>query len=239
MACSPHQLAEAYAFSKLAEHLRMRTDVQNIDVMNLSGFCRNCLSKWLVAGARAEGVALDYAAACERVYGMPVKEWKSRHQTPATDEQMAAFKSTSELHAKHPKSGDGTAGAPLPPAAAMQQSVAHRPATANPTPTANATASATGAMHSDVCGQECVAPAPAPTRGVAGGGAGAAAAATPAANAPLPPLAPAAPQAPVELNVGVLTVSDRASAGTYPDASGPTAQACLAIGPQSETGRHY
>ena len=222
MAADQQTRIEAFAFRKLVEHLQMRTDVQNIDVMNLSGFCRNCLSKWLVAGARAEGLALDYAAACERVYGMPVKEWKSRHQKPATEEQMALFESTSKLHAKHPKPiADGGAAAPLAPAAAMVQSMTHRPVSG----------AATGAMHSDVCGQECQDSVPA--HAAAGGGASAAGASV---SAPLPPLAPAAPQLAVELNVGVLTVSDRASAGTYPDVSGPTVQACLAAHAQRHPG---
>lgn len=80
---------EAAAFRRLVAHLDERKDVQNIDLMNLAGFCRNCLSKWLVAAAEEEGVALDYDQARERVYGMPYSEWKAKHQTPATDEQLA------------------------------------------------------------------------------------------------------------------------------------------------------
>ncbi len=80
---------EAAAFRRLIAHLDERKDVQNIDLMNLAGFCRNCLSKWLVAAAEEEGATLDYEQARERVYGMPYSEWKAQHQTPATDEQLA------------------------------------------------------------------------------------------------------------------------------------------------------
>jgi len=71
---------EAAAFRRLLEHLRSRTDVQNIDLMNLAGFCRNCLSKWYAAAAEERGVALDLETARERVYGMPYAEWKAKHQ---------------------------------------------------------------------------------------------------------------------------------------------------------------
>ena len=85
---------EAAAFRRLVEHLRERTDVQNIDLMNLSGFCRNCLSKWYRAAAQERGLEIDDDQAREIVYGMPYKEWKSRYQTEATAEQKAAFKRT-------------------------------------------------------------------------------------------------------------------------------------------------
>ncbi len=71
---------EAAAFRQLLLHLRERTDVQNIDLMNLAGFCRNCLSKWYQAAANERGVALDQAEARELVYGMPYAEWKEKHQ---------------------------------------------------------------------------------------------------------------------------------------------------------------
>jgi uncharacterized protein len=92
---------EAAAFRSLVAHLQRRTDVQNIDLMNLAGFCRNCLSKWLVAAAKDEGVALDSEEARTWVYGMPYSEWKAKHQEPATPEQLATFKSSEPLHAKH------------------------------------------------------------------------------------------------------------------------------------------
>ena len=82
---------EAAAFRTLVAHLRERTDVQNIDLMNLSGFCRNCLSKWYVAAAQERGLELGYDEAREIVYGMPYSEWKAKHQTEATPEQLAAF----------------------------------------------------------------------------------------------------------------------------------------------------
>ena len=111
--CTPSMVAEAYAFRKLVEHLQMRTDVQNIDIMNLSGFCRNCLSKWYAAGMQAQGRPIAYEDACERVYGMPYSQWKKAHQKPATDEQMALFESTKPLHAKHPKPAPAPAPALL------------------------------------------------------------------------------------------------------------------------------
>jgi uncharacterized protein len=74
---------EAAAFRRLLEHFRSHTEVQNVDVMNLAGFCRNCLAKWYRAEAEARGVALSDEAAREVVYGMPYADWKARYQTPA------------------------------------------------------------------------------------------------------------------------------------------------------------
>ena len=85
---------EAAAFRRLVEHLRERNDVQNIDLMNLSGFCRNCLSKWYRAAAQDRGLEMTYDTARERVYGMPYDEWKSKHQTEATPEQRAAYEAS-------------------------------------------------------------------------------------------------------------------------------------------------
>ncbi|MHA7816278.1 MAG: DUF1244 domain-containing protein [Pseudohaliea sp.] len=82
---------EAAVFRRLLEHLDSRKDVQNIDLMNLAGFCRNCLAKWYVAAAGEQGVTLSYDEARERVYGMPYEDWKARYQVPATAEQQAAF----------------------------------------------------------------------------------------------------------------------------------------------------
>lgn len=89
---------EAAAFRTLVSHLRERTDVQNIDLMNLSGFCRNCLSKWYRAAAEEKGLDMDLDAAREIVYGMPYSEWKAKYQTEATDAQKAAFKATNPDH---------------------------------------------------------------------------------------------------------------------------------------------
>ncbi len=71
---------EAAAFRRLVNHLQTRTDVQNIDIMELAGFCRNCLSKWMLAAAEEQGVSMDYAEAREAVYGMPYEEWKDKYQ---------------------------------------------------------------------------------------------------------------------------------------------------------------
>ena len=82
---------EAAAFRRLRDHLRERTDVQNIDLMNLSGFCRNCLSRWYMEAANEDGIDLGKDEAREIVYGMPFSEWKAKHQTEASDEQKKAF----------------------------------------------------------------------------------------------------------------------------------------------------
>lgn len=82
---------EAAAFRTLVEHLRKRTDVQNIDLMNLSGFCRNCLSKWYKAAADDKGLELSLDDAREVVYGMPYADWKAQYQTEASPAQAAAF----------------------------------------------------------------------------------------------------------------------------------------------------
>lgn len=79
---------EAAAFRRLLAHLRHRTDVQNVDLMGHGGFCRNCLSDWLAEAAEAQGVELPKEAAREWVYGMPYSDYKARHQTPATEEQL-------------------------------------------------------------------------------------------------------------------------------------------------------
>ena len=90
---------EAAAYRGLVEHLRKRTDVQNIDIMNLAGFCRNCLSKWYLAAAEEKGLNMSYAEAREIVYGMPYDDWKDQHQAPASDDQKRQFEETRPLHA--------------------------------------------------------------------------------------------------------------------------------------------
>ncbi|MDT8878220.1 DUF1244 domain-containing protein [Halomonas saccharevitans] len=82
---------EAAAFRRLLRHLDEHKEVQNIDLMILADFCRNCLSKWMVAAANERGVELDYDGAREHVYGMPYDEWKAKYQQEATPEQQAAF----------------------------------------------------------------------------------------------------------------------------------------------------
>lgn len=90
---------QAAAFRRLVEHLDSRKDVQNIDLMNLAGFCRNCLSKWLVGAADEQQLPLDYEAARHHIYGMPYSEWKARYQTEASPEQQAAFAQGDNKHA--------------------------------------------------------------------------------------------------------------------------------------------
>ncbi len=89
---------EAAAFRRLVGHLRERSDVQNIDLMNLSGFCRNCLSKWYRAAAEEKGLEMSYDDAREIVYGMPYDEWKTKNQTAATAEQKAAYERSHPDH---------------------------------------------------------------------------------------------------------------------------------------------
>lgn len=85
---------EAAAFRRLRDHLRTRTDVQNIDMMNLTGFCRNCLSRWYDEAAAEKGIEIGKDKAREIVYGMPFDEWRAKHQTEATPDQKAAFDKT-------------------------------------------------------------------------------------------------------------------------------------------------
>mmetsp|Transcript_3699 Transcript_3699/g.7930 ORF Transcript_3699/g.7930 Transcript_3699/m.7930 type:complete len:323 (-) Transcript_3699:449-1417(-) len=174
------QAAQSYAFEQLVKHLQMRTDVQNIDVMILAGFCRNCLSKWYHAGLAHHGQFIAYEQACERVYGMPYKEWKGTHQAKASEEQLRRMEETKHMHSKH---------SPVPSAPAQQ------------------TSSLSGPLLSDVCCQPV--------------------AQLPLAHAPAPVIPPPAVQ--VEVRVGILTVSDRAAAGVYGDASGPEVKRCLEI----------
>jgi len=85
---------QAAAFRALRDHLQTRTDVQNIDMMNLTGFCRNCLSRWVQEEAERNGMTVSKADAREYVYGMPFEDWKSTYQTEATDAQKQAFADT-------------------------------------------------------------------------------------------------------------------------------------------------
>ncbi|HYC04157.1 MAG TPA: DUF1244 domain-containing protein [Azospirillaceae bacterium] len=89
---------EAAAFRRLVQHLRERADVQNIDLMNLAGFCRNCLSKWYRAAAEEKGLEISYDDAREIVYGMPYEEWKNQYQKEASPEQQAAFAKANPGH---------------------------------------------------------------------------------------------------------------------------------------------
>jgi uncharacterized protein len=89
---------EAAAFRRLVQHLRERADVQNLDLMNLAGFCRNCLSNWLKDAADARAVPLSKDESREHVYGMRYEDWKARHQAAATPEQLADFEKNKPAH---------------------------------------------------------------------------------------------------------------------------------------------
>ena len=89
---------EAAVFRRLVDHLRARTDVQNIDLMNLAGFCRNCLSNWLKEAADAKGVPLSKDESRAEVYGMPYEEWKAKYQKDASADQKAAFDKGAHRH---------------------------------------------------------------------------------------------------------------------------------------------
>ncbi len=90
------QAIEAAVFRRLVQHLRDKTEVQNIDLMNLADFCRNCLSKWYVVAASERGIAADYEKVRELIYGMPYAEWKEKYQKEMTTEQKAAFEARSK-----------------------------------------------------------------------------------------------------------------------------------------------
>ena len=190
------QAAEAYAFRQLVAHLQGRTDVQNIEMMILSGFCRNCLSKWYHVGAAKAGLASSYDDACERVYGMSYKEWKTTHQSKASDEQLQRLEDTKAGHAKH---------SPAPPVAVPA------PAAAAPPPQPQPPVGNSG--MSDVC---CV-----PEDELMAVDASACA----LQPRSLPMIAQ--PAATVTISLGILTVSDRASQGAYPDLSGPEIESCM------------
>jgi len=87
---------EAAAWRKLVAHFQKRTDVQNIDLMNMAGFCRNCMSKWIMGGAKDIGIEMDYDQARELVYGVSYDEWKGQYQKKATAEQLETFNSISK-----------------------------------------------------------------------------------------------------------------------------------------------
>lgn len=90
---------EAAAFRGLIKHLQNRTDVQNIDLMNLAGFCRNCLAKWYMNAAKDRGIEMSYDEARQYIYGMTYDQWKSQYQTEATEEQLKKFEATKSQHA--------------------------------------------------------------------------------------------------------------------------------------------
>jgi hypothetical protein len=97
---------EAAVLRRLLRHFDEHKDVQNIDLMTLAGFCRNCLSKWFVEAAKERGLEVDADKAREKVYGMPYSEWKQRYQPPATEEQLARFAAAEKAKAAKTKSAE-------------------------------------------------------------------------------------------------------------------------------------
>ena len=96
---------EAAVLRRLLRHLDEHKEVQNIDLMTLAGFCRNCLGKWYAEAASERGLSVDPEKARERIYGMPYSEWKARYQPPATEEQLARFAAAEKAKADKAKSG--------------------------------------------------------------------------------------------------------------------------------------
>ena len=93
---------EAATFRRLLEHLQTHTEVQNMDLMIVADFCRNCLAKWYLAEAQQRGMEMDYALAREKVYGMDYQQWKDQHQTPATPEQQQAYEHRKKARQQRP-----------------------------------------------------------------------------------------------------------------------------------------
>jgi len=94
---------EAAVFRRLLQHFDAHKEVQNIELMTLAGFCRNCLGKWFVEAAKERGLSVDPDKAREKIYGMPYAEWKDRYQPPATEEQLARFAAAEKAKAAKPK----------------------------------------------------------------------------------------------------------------------------------------
>ena len=207
---------EAYAFRQLVAHLQARPDVQNIDQMNLAGFCRNCLSKWYLRGARERGLRMNYDEALEAVYGEPYVDWKKKHQSKASPEQMALFESNAHVHAQHPKMED------FPTSRKEEEDVRETRTTdapsGRPVDAARPVPPALGA--SDVC---CT---PADEIGLVSRHGETNASDVTSTNEIVGVAAPSgsgsvSSVSSVSVRLGVLTVSDRAHAGAYADLSGP------------------
>jgi molybdopterin adenylyltransferase len=213
MSIQVHQ--EAQAFRKLVAHLQENNDVQNMDIMNLAGFCRNCLSKWHHSAGKQLGFAGSYDDSLELVYGMPYAEWKRKFQTPATPEQLALFKQNKHRHAKHEPTASATTKLPV-----GQQSAA---ACANPrhepvSPPKAASSITKGPKMSSACCDPDDAETAADMVARLSSSLGLGARSDAQQQLPVP-----------EIRIGVITVSDRASQGVYEDLSGPEVRKCLQL----------
>jgi gephyrin len=168
----------------------------------LAGFCRNCMAKWYVAGAKAQGCDFSYDSACEIIYGMGYGEWKKKFQTPATPEMLAAYKANKHLFAKHEEEGSAACGCASKAGSTSRVSEITGRAVTLPLLPPPGSVVDPSSLHSDVCSSNQA----------------------------------FATSASVAINVTILTVSDRASAGVYEDLSGPRIQECLQLYSASNPG---
>ena len=190
--------AEAFAFRKLLEHMKWRNEtIQNIEMMNLTGFCRNCLAKWLLLGKKNVRLKSTYELCQEEVYGMTQKEWKEKWQSKATEEMLEKFKSGQEMHAKHPKDLMTTTTTTTTLEAATLPLTQPRYYSGGNNNTNNR-------MLSDVCCEDIEEDAVCINRG--GGGGGVDGTNSGDGNS--------------DISFGIITVSDRAFNGVYEDISG-------------------
>mmetsp|Transcript_13783 Transcript_13783/g.26743 ORF Transcript_13783/g.26743 Transcript_13783/m.26743 type:complete len:343 (-) Transcript_13783:71-1099(-) len=200
----------ANALEHLVEHLQKNTCVQNIDMMSISGFCRNCLSKWIFRAAKENGVDITYEQALEEIYGMPYNDWKTKFQTKATQAQLEALEASKGFQAQHPADLDVKKTSLGQPG-----SVAPRQSSFVP----QAISSSSGPIMSDVCCQDPNA-------------VGADAESMIKQMKCIPNPLHGSSQSPEEIPImrlGVLTVSDRASQGVYEDLSGPEVEKCVSL----------
>lgn len=210
---------EAYAFRQLLAHLRARPDVANIDQMNLAGFCRNCLGKWYLRGAREKGLRMTYDEALEQVYGEPYGDWKGKHQKKATAEQLELFEQNAHLHAKHPKPDEP------PKDVAPKESESMQPTktpqvnapTQTPVPPGNSALSDVCCTPADEIGTDTNdgGPSSTPARGELNHES------NKKRSEKNTQSIPTSVDHSTQIRLGVLTVSDRAFAGVYDDLSGP------------------
>jgi len=229
--------AQAFAFRQLVAHMQQRTDVQNIDQMNLAGFCRNCMAKWLFLGNLKNGSHnVDYNHCLKEIYGMEYSQWKSKFQSKASEEQMKRYKETKALHAVHPKEVEAAAKASKKKASSSRNkpSMEKKKST---TSTATSLKNSAGASNSlsDVCCrplEEIAAEAKAKAESKTNLTSTDTSSTSPFSLGgtfnlgELSKLGPGVPEN-TEIRVAILTVSDRAASSVYEDQSGPAIEKIL------------